>query len=145
MKMYYGNVPIKSMNIKHYEMDTNDATVLSSDLQSGVTCYARGQKITGTGKSFEFASYGNGVTNVPYFVPDIINVVQIGSVQYPVKMTVQFVDMKMHDFSIEQKMAEVTIDGVVYPITVSFQNGLFTVACEKTINIELFYGRDRYI
>lgn len=45
MKMYYGGTPIKSLNVKHYEMSTSDATVQPSDLQSGVTCYARGQKL----------------------------------------------------------------------------------------------------
>ncbi len=145
MKMFYGNTPIKSLNIKHYEVSTNDATVIPSDLQAGITCYAKGKKVTGTGKSFSFATYGNGCTNVPLFIPDNINVIQIGSIQHPVKMIIPMKEMKTHDFTTAQNMAEIIIDGTTYPIKVSFQNGILTIACDQTINIELFYGKDEYI
>lgn len=145
MKMFYGNTPIKSLNIKHFEMDTNSATVKSSDLQSGVICYGRGQKITGTGKCFEFASYGKCKTNLPVVVPTIINTIQIGSLDYPVKTIISMYDATFLDFSTSQKIAEVTIDGAVYPLTVSVQHGMLTVSCDHTIDIQLFYGKDNYV
>ena len=85
MKMYYGDTPIKSLKIKHYEVSTHDATIKSSDLQTGITAYAKGKKVTGTGKSFEFASYGDWTTNLPFIIPTTINVVQVGSLNYFVK------------------------------------------------------------
>lgn len=145
MKMFYKGTPVKSLNIKHYEVSTNDATLKASDLQSGVTAYAKGKKVTGTGKAFSFASYGSWFTNESIFIPATINVIQIGSVEYPVKMTVPMNSMYSYDFTTSQEVAEVTIDGVVYPISVSVQNGEFLAACEKTINIELFYGKDEYV
>lgn len=144
MKMMYNGTPIKSLNIKHFEMNTNSATVQPSDLQSGVTCFARGQKVTGTGKSFEFACYGNWTTNLPYIVPATINVVQVGSIDYAIKTVISMYDTYFLDFTTSQKIAEVTIDGVVYPISVSVQNGKLTVFCDQTINIQLFFGKDNY-
>lgn len=145
MKMFYGGTPVNSLKVKHYEMNTNSATVQPSDLQAGVTCFARGQKVTGTGKAFAFAMYGGWFTNESNIVPTSINVIQIGSTEYPVKMTIPFQNMKNHDFTIEQKMAEITIDGVVYPMIVSVQNGEFIIACDKTVEIQLFIGKDEYI
>ena len=145
MKMIYNGTPMKSLNVKHYEMNTNDCTMVASDLQVGVTAVARGQKIIGTGKTFSFASYGTWSTNFPDFIPDSINTIQIGSTQYPIRMTVLFQDMKNHDFTKLQKMAEVTIDGVIYPIFVSVIDGIFDIVCDKTIDIELFCGKDEYI
>lgn len=145
MKMMYGNVPIKSLNVKHYEMSTSDATAQSSDLQAGMTCYARGQRVTGSGKAFSFATYGQWRTNESDIVPEIINVVHIGSTDYPIRMTARMEDMVFYDFSIPQEVAEVIINEVAYPITVSVQDGEFLVACEHTIDIELFFGKDRHI
>lgn len=144
MKMYYGGTPIKSLNVRHYELSTNDATVQPSDLQSGVTCYARGQKITGTGKAFEFASYGELETNVPDYTPVSINVIEIASLEYPIRSSYALNDMKDIDFSTEQTIGFVTIDGVEYPITAKVEGVLITLGCEKTIALEIFYGRDRY-
>lgn len=140
----YGNVPVKSMNVHSYEMDTNDATLRASDMQAGVTAYAKGKKIVGTGKAFSFAMYGKWNTNLPIDVPETINTVQIGSLDYSVRMVVGMNSMSALDFSTEINVAEVTIDNVVYPITVSVQNGMLTFACDKTINIQIFYGRDEY-
>lgn len=145
MKMFYGNVPVNSMKMKHYEMDTNSATVQPSDLQSGVTCYGRGKKITGTGKAFEFAMYGDWKTNLSSPVPSTINVIQVGSLEYSVRMTTSIGKMALLDFANSQKIAEVVVNEVIYPITVSVQNGMLNVSCDETINIQLFYGRDRYI
>jgi hypothetical protein len=138
MKMFYNGTPIKSLNIKHYEVSTNDCTAIPSDLQSGVTCVAKGKKITGTGKSFSFASYGRWTTNISNFIPMDINTIQIGSMDYPVRMTVSINDSHSCDFSTPQEVAEVIVDGTAYPMTVSVQNGEFLVTCEKTISIQLF-------
>lgn len=145
MSMYYGNTPIKGLRVHHYEMNTNDCTAIPSDLQSGVTCVSKGKKIIGTGKSFEFAMYGEWHTNVPIVVPSTINTIQIGSTDYYIKTTVPVYDTTLLDFSTSQKIAEVVINEVSYPITVSVQNGMLTISCDHTINIQLFYGKDRYI
>lgn len=98
MKMYYGGTPIKSLNVKHYEMSTSDATVQPSDLQSGVTCYARGQKVTGTGRSFEFAMYGSVTTNASNYAPVQINIIEITSLDYPIKSSIALNSMIDIDF-----------------------------------------------
>ena len=145
MKMFYGGVPVNSMKVHSYELNSNDCDMIASDLQAGKTAVARGKKIVGTGKSFEFASYGGCVTNLPIAVPSVINAIQISSVSYPIKMTVPVYNTTRLDFSALQTIAEVVIDEMVYPITVSVQNGMLTVFCDYTIDIELFYGKDRYI
>lgn len=142
MKLMKGGTPVKKTMIHN---DTQDATMVASDLQAGVTCYAKGQKVTGTGKSFEFACYGGWKTNRIDFVPNPINVIQIGSPDYPTRMTVTLNNMKTLDFTIAQSVAEVSIDDTIYPITVSVQDGILDIACDKTINIEFFYGKDNYV
>lgn len=142
MKLMLGNTPVKKMMIHN---DTQDATVVPSDLQAGVTCYAKGQKVTGSGKSFEFACCGAYETNIIDFVPTNINVIQIGSLDYPIKMTVSLEDIKTLDFTTAQQVAEVFIGEATYPITVSVQDGIFDIACGQTINIQLFYGKDNYV
>lgn len=145
MKMYYGNVPIKSMNIKHYEMDTNDATLNASDLQAGITAYARGRKVTGTGKAFEFASYGSSSTNMPDYIPTPINVVEITSLEYPVKSLISFNNIQNTDFTIEQTICVAVVDNIEYPIVLRYDGTFLTFVCEKTIALEVFYGKDNYI
>ena len=137
MKMFLGNTPINFMNLTKTDISTSDADIVASDLQAGKICYARGTKVTGTGKSFEFASYGAWKTNLPNFVPSLINVIQIGSKAYPIRMTVLMEDMVSHDFSTAQQIAETVIDGVIYPITVSVKNNILSITCDKSINIEL--------
>jgi len=144
MKMYYNNVPIKSLNVKHYELDTNSATMVPSDLQTGVTAFAKGKKVEGTGKAFEFAMYGDWNTNTPIVVPSTINVVQVGSLNYPIRMTNSVYNMNSLDFTKTQKIAEVTIEGTVYSISASVQNGMLTIFCDNTIEIQLFFGKDNY-
>jgi hypothetical protein len=136
-----GNTPVKKMMIHN---DTQDATMVASDLQAGVTCYAKGQKVTGTGKAFSFASYGGWKTNFSDIIPMVINTILISSTEYPVKMTVPTNKMVTHDFTTAQKMAEVIVNGVTYPIIVSVLDGELMIDCEKTINLEIFIGKDEY-
>ena len=145
MKLMYGSVPVKSMNIHSYELSTNDCTAIPSDLQAGVTCVAKGKKITGTGKSFAFATYGRWKTNESDIIPTVINVIQVGSTDYSLRMTIPVGVMHSYDFTVPQKIAEVTIDGEVYPITADVQSGELSISCEKTINLELFIGKDEYV
>lgn len=146
MKMMYGGVPIKSLNIKHFEVDTNSATVQPADLQAGVTCFARGQKIIGTGKCFEFACYGQIESNDEQFIPtDTINVIQISSLTYPVKFTTALSDMKALDFSAGQVVGSVVIDSTDYPLTIISNNNTLIIECGQTIPLEVFYGKDNYV
>ena len=48
MKCYLGISPVKFLNIRKLDVDTNDATIVASDMQSGAVAYAKGQKVTGT-------------------------------------------------------------------------------------------------
>lgn len=145
MKVFLGNAPMKSLNVNHFEMNTNDATIVPSDLQAGVTAYARGQKVVGTGRSFEFATYGATKTNNPVFCPSIINVIEIASLDYPVKIAVALSNMQHLDFSTVQTIGCVVIDGVEYPITAQVDGVILTLSCEKTITLQSFYGKDNYI
>lgn len=145
MKMIYGGTPVNSMKVRHYEVNTNGATTVPSAVQAGLTYFANGRQEVGTGKSFSFASYGRWATNEPDFIFTDINTVQIGSMDYPVRMKISMYESHSCDFSTPQEVAEVVIDGVTYPMTVSVQNGEFLVACEKTIDIQLFIGKDEYI
>ena len=141
MKLMLGGTPVKKMMIHN---DTMDATMVASDLQAGVTAYANGQKVTGTGKSFEFATYGATKTNISDYIPSLINVVEITSLDYPIKSSIAFKNMKDIDFSTEQMIGSVTIDGVEYPITVIVENNIITFNCDKTVTLQSFYGKDNY-
>ena len=145
MKMIYNGTPMKSLNIKHYEMDTNSCDMVASDLQAGKTAVARGKKITGTGKSFEFAMYGEIETNSPVFSPVVINMIEIASLDYPIKASVALSNMKNLDFSIGQTIGCVVIDSIEYPITAKVDGALLTLSCEKTVALESFYGKDNYV
>lgn len=145
MKMIYGGTPINSLKVKHYELDTNSATVQPSDLQAGVTCFAKGKKMTGTGKSFEFAYYGQFETNDSMVIPSFINVVEISSLTHPVQLIIPLSDMKNIDFSLPQSVGNVMIDGVSYPVTVVVENNEILVSCDQTIKLEIFYGKDNYV
>lgn len=144
MKMIYGGVPVNSLKVKHYELDTNSATVQPSDLQTGVTCFARGKKMTGTGKSFEFAWYGAFETNDFMIIPSKINVIHISSLEYPMQDVISLNNVNDLDFSTEQVVSNVVVDGVSYPIKVSSSDTEFNITCDKTIKLQIFYGRDNY-
>lgn len=145
MKMMYNGTQIKSLNIKHYEMNTNSATVQPSDLQAGVTCFGRGKKITGTGKSFEFAHYGKIESNLTRHVPTDINIVEVASSEYPIKLAIELGAMKNIDFSVPQKVAVVNIDGNEFDINVSVNSNTLTVSCDRDFSLQIFYGKDNYV
>ena len=144
MKMIYGGVPVESLKVKHYEISTNDCDMIASDLQAGKTAVARGRKITGTGKSFEFASYGKITTGIRKFVPTLINVVEITSTDHPIKSLIGFAEMTNVDFATEQTVGIVVVDGTEFPITLKIEGNALTFSCEETITLECFYGRDNY-
>lgn len=145
MKMFLGNTPMKSLNIKHFEMNTNDCTMVPSDLQAGVTAVARGQKIVGTGKSFEFANYGKLKTNSSRYVPSNINIIELASSEHPIVLTLDLGDMKTVDFSTPKKVASVVVDGESYDLEVSVQSNILKVSCEHTFYLQVFYGKDNYV
>lgn len=142
MKLMKGSTPIKKTMIHN---DTQDATMVASDLQAGVTCYAKGQKITGTGKCFEFANYGSLKTNTGRFVPTNINVIEISSTEYPVKMSLALISMEGMDFSTPQHIGTVIIDNVEYELTASVVSNILKFACDKTFYLQVFYGKDNYV
>lgn len=145
MKMFYGNIPVNSMKVKHYEVSTNDATLKASDMQAGVTAYAKGKKVTGTGKCFEFANYGHLDTNLSRYIPNGINIIEIGSIEYPIQLSIPLNEMCNVDFSADKIVASVIIDGVGYDLSVSVKSNILTITCEKTISLEVFFGKDNYI
>lgn len=145
MKMFYGNTPIKSLNITTFERNTNDATMVASDLQAGVTAYARGQKITGTGKVFSFAFYGDISTNELWPVPSNFNVIEIASTEYPMRHIIPLKDMKNVDFGVSQNIAAVIVNNNTYQITVSIVDNMLNIGCDQSINLQVFFGKDEYI
>lgn len=145
MKMYLGKTPMKSLNIKHYELSSNDCTMVPSDLQAGVTGVAKGKKIVGTGKSFEFAYYGQMETNFPMIIPNNINVIEIASIEYPIRLTTVLSEMKALDFTVENMMAQVIIDGISYNVFVQVNQNKLNINCEKDFALEVFFGKDNYV
>ena len=142
MKMMYGGTPVKNVLL---HTDSDSATMVASDLQSGVTGFAKGQKITGTGKSFEFARYGSMFTNVQTVIPTNINIIEIASLNNPVQLYIELTDMKDLDFLTSQLIGNVVVDGVAYPITVIVSDNKIKLSCDKTIKLQVFYGRDNYV
>lgn len=142
MKLMLGGTPVKKMMIHN---DTMDATMVASDLQAGVTAYANGQKITGTGKSFEFAQYGKFKTNFPIILYGDINIIEIASTEYPIRHIVELDNMKNVNFNEGQSVANVVVDSTEYPIATVISNGILTLQCKQTFNIQVFYGKDNYV
>ena len=145
MKLYLGSTPVKSLNVRKLDVDTSDATIVASDMQSGRTAYANGVKLTGTGKCFAFASYGQFRTNFAQPIPSGINIIEIASLEYPVKLSVLLDDMKNLDFTVEQTLGEVTINGVAKEISVSITDNNMTIVCDQDIYLQLFYGKDDHV
>lgn len=146
MKMIYNGTPVKSLNVHHFEMNTNDCDMVASDLQAGKTAVARGQKITGTGKCFSFAFYGRCNSNEIIPIPvSTVNTVLISADSYAVKMTKTILELQGLDFTNPQDVAVITIDGTDYMVTVQTSNSMITVACEKTVALQVLFGKDEYM
>lgn len=144
MKMYLGNIPINFLNVTKTDVSTNDATLQASDLQSGITAYAKGKKVTGTGKSFEFANYGHLDTNLSRYVPTDINVIQVTSTEYPIKSNMDFETIKGGDFTNGQTVATVTVNGNEYDLIMSIQSNIMMISCDESVRLQIFYGKDNY-
>jgi hypothetical protein len=140
--MYLGDVPVKAL---YTHTDTDEGNITAPDMQSGMIAFAKGVKLTGTGKAFAFASYGRISTNKALPVPSIINVIEVSSLTYPVKMNIALSSMKNTNFSTIQKIGAVTINGTAYDITAQVSNNMLTVGCSKDISLEVFYGRDEHV
>ena len=145
MKMIYGGVPVNSLKVKHFELNTNGATAVNSAVQAGLTYFANGRKEVGTGKSFEFASYGNFTTNESDFIPSDVNVINISSLYYPIQISIALNNMCNVDFSSQTKIGDVLVDGTLYPIYVEINNHFISIICDKTIDLQIFMGKDNYI
>lgn len=146
MKMMYGGVPVNSLKVKHYEMNTNSATVQPSDLQAGITCFARGTKVTGTGKAFEFATYGKFPVNRSIPIPTTnINTIVVSSTDGAVKMVDEINNLRDIDFSTAQEIAKITLDGVEHSITVQIINNKITFGCTQSVSVQAMIGKDNFI
>lgn len=144
MKMYLGGTPVKTMKVKHFEVDTNSATVEPSAVQAGLIYFAKGRQEVGTGKAFAFASYGSAPLNSMIPIPVPINVVWISSTTYPVRSALSFTDVLNVDFSTNPIIAYITVDGTDYPINLKINKNIMTISCDYSTLVELFYGKDEY-
>ena len=139
--MFFGKTHVKGLTL---HTDSDDATLKPSAIQSGVTGYAKGRKVTGTGKAFSFASYGTAKTNMSFPAFADINTIELASTECPVQNLLNFEDIRNTDFSAEQTISNAIKDGVTYPIKLKVASGVLSVTCDLTISIELFYGKDEY-
>lgn len=143
MQIALGDNKIKALMIHN---DTSDATLKASDMQAGVTGYANGQKITGTGKAFVFALYGPLSSNEMIPLPvDTINTIGIGSAVNPVKMVAAIDILRDYDFSNDTQVATVTVSGTDYPITLRIAGGIATFECSQNVKLQVLIGKDEYI
>ena len=142
MKLMLGGTPVKKMMIHN---DTMDATMVASDLQAGITAYANGQKVTGTGKSFEFANYGLLQTNASTYVPTNINIIEVSSLQYPIKLNIELSQMRNINFAEKQNIGSALIDGIEYNLIAQVTSNILRITCDKTFALQAFYGKDNYV
>lgn len=142
MKMMFNGVPVKKYMVHN---DTQDATIVPSAMQAGLTAYANGKRVMGTGKSFEFARYGQIVTNESDYVPSDINIIHVCSLDYPVRLTIALNNMKNQNFSTPLEIGSIFVNNVFYPIFVSVSDNFITITCEQTTTLQVFYGKDNYI
>lgn len=127
-------------------MDTNDCDMTASDLQAGKTGVARGQKITGTGKAFSFAMYGDCESNIMLPIPTSeINTIIVSANGYAVKMIQAMKDFREVNFSTAQEVATINIDGEDYIITLQIVSNMLTIACGKNVTLQVMFGKDDYI
>lgn len=143
MKLCIGSTPVSSLHIRKLDIDTNDADIVPSDMNAGSTAYARGQKITGTGKCFSFATYGTFSSNGSIPIPvTSINTVVLCSDVYFVKMSTTMLNFKEYDFSVDNEIATITVNGTNYPISMKIDNGNLVLTCSENVSIEAFFGKD---
>lgn len=143
MKLCIGSTPVNSLHIRKLDIDTNDADIVPSDMNAGSTAYARGQKITGTGKCFSFATYGTCSSNGSIPIPvTSINTVVLCSNLYFVKMSTTMLNFKEYDFSVDNEIATITVNGTNYPISMKIDNGNLVLTCSENVSIEAFFGKD---
>jgi hypothetical protein len=145
MKLIYGGVPYNTTKVRHFETSTNGATAVNSAVQAGLTYYANGRKEVGTGKSFEFAMYGDFEANDDWFIPTEINVIHISCSSYPTLTEVDIMKTLDLDFSQGQVIGKLIADNAEYPITVTVLDNIITIACDKIVTFQVFYGKDNYI
>lgn len=146
MKMMYNGMPINSAKVNHFEMNTNDATMTASDMQAGVTGYAKGVKVEGTGKAFEFASYGSFPVNRSIPIPTSdINTIVVSSTDGAVKMKNGINSLRDLDFAIEQEIAKIIIENIEYSLTVKITNNKITFGCIQNISVQAMIGKDNFI
>ena len=144
--MIYNGTPINSMKVKHYEMSTADATLKASDMQAGVTAYAKGKKVTGTGKCFSFAMYGNCASNISFPIPvSVINTINISSDNNNVKLAGKMFDFRNFDFTTSQTIATISVDGIDYDIRFKVENNFITISCDKNVTLQVMFGKDDHI
>ena len=143
MKLCIGSSQVNSLML---HTDSDDATLKSTDLQSGVTAYAKGQKVTGSGKAFSFAFYGGCESNTIIPIPvEAVNTVSVSSAGHPVKMAKPILDVRGYDFSTAKQVATVAVNGTDYPITVKVASRMITVSCDQTVTLQVLFGKDEYV
>ena len=140
MKMYLGDVPVKAL---YTHTDTDEGNITAPDMQSGMIAFAKGVKLTGTGKAFAFAVYGSCSSNasMPITVSSL-NTIGISCASYAVKMTDGIIDLGKNNYTTARTVANVTIDGTNYPITVKIASNTLTIACSKTVTLQVLFGKD---
>lgn len=142
MKMYLGDVPVKAL---YTHTDTDEGNITAPDMQSGMIAFAKGVKLTGTGKAFAYAMYGSCSSNASMPIPvSSLNTIVISCASYAVKMTGEIIDLGKNNYTTARAVANVTIDGKNYPITVKIASNTLTIACGKTVTLQVLFGKDNH-